>query len=71
MYIADGEDSLFDGEELDQNLQANVDRCLVPRNKLKLEMEIGNGFFGNVYKGQLVTPSGNLKSVAVKTMKGS
>ena len=65
-----GVSNLFDGRELDQKLKANLNRCLIPKNRIKLDMEIGKGFFGNVYKGQLTTLSGDLKTVAVKTIKG-
>ena len=62
--------ALFDEKKLDPALKASIQRCRVPKNKLTLDKEIGKGFFGAVYKGQLITASGDLKSVAVKSIKG-
>ena len=55
---------------MDPDIQANVNRCKIPKDRLTLGKELGKGNFGLVYKGQLVTPAGNLKTVAVKTLKG-
>ena len=60
----------FPGRKMDPNLQANVDRCKIPQERLNLGKRLGKGNFGLVYKGQLITPSGNLRTVAVKTLKG-
>ena len=60
----------FFGRELDPNIQANVNRCKIPQERLTLGVKIGKGNFGLVYKAQLITPAGNLRTVAVKTLKG-
>ncbi|XP_067931129.1 hepatocyte growth factor receptor-like [Watersipora subatra] len=59
----------FPGQKLDENLQSNLNRCKIPCERLSIGKQIGKGNFGLVYKGQLITPSGNLKTVAVKTLK--
>ena len=61
----------FAGKELDPNLQASVNRCKIPAGRLKLGKKLGQGHFGAVYKGQLLTQDGVLKTVAVKSLKGS
>ena len=48
-----------------------MSRCTIPKRRLTIEREIGKGYFGLVYKGQLITPTGNMKSVAVKSFKGN
>lgn len=60
----------FLGRKLDDNILANVKRCTIPSGRLTLGKQLGKGFFGLVYKGTLITPVGNLKTVAVKTFKG-
>lgn len=60
----------FLGRKLDEELRAKVDRCLVPKERLSLGKQLGKGNFGLVYKGQLTTPAGNLRTVAVKSIKG-
>ena len=60
----------FLGRKLDEELQAKVDRCLIPKERLSLGKQLGKGNFGLVYKGQLTTPAGNLRTVAVKSIKG-
>ncbi|XP_067930937.1 hepatocyte growth factor receptor-like [Watersipora subatra] len=56
-------------QKLDENVQTYLDRCKIYREKLSIGKLIGKGNFGIVYKGQLITPLGNLKTVAVKTLK--
>ena len=60
----------FPGKDLNPNIKASIDRCRIPTKRLSVGKELGKGNFGLVHKGQLVAPSGNLKTVAVKTLKG-
>lgn len=61
----------FDGRVVNPEIQACINRCKIPQERLTLGKRLGKGNFGLVVKGQLVTPAGNLKTVAVKTLKGN
>ncbi|KAF6040418.1 hypothetical protein EB796_001268 [Bugula neritina] len=60
---------LFNNEELDAEIQAKVNRCKIPSLRLHIGNQLGKGHFGLVYKSQLTTPAGNLRTVAVKSIK--
>ena len=64
------EGSWFPGQNLDPNILAILNRCRIPHAKLRLGKPLAKGNFGLVYKGQLITSSGNLRTVAVKTLRG-
>ena len=64
------EGSWFPGQNLDPNILAILNRCRIPRENLSLGKQLAKGNFGLVYKGQLITSSGNLRTVAVKTLRG-
>ena len=53
-----------------QELVTLVNRCRIPQHKLVVGKKLGKGFFGNVHKGQLTMNNGNLKTVAVKSLRG-
>jgi len=61
---------LFNNRELDAEIQAKVNRCKIPSSRLRIGNQLGKGHFGLVYKSQLTTPAGNLRTVAVKSIKG-
>jgi len=61
---------LFNNRELDPEIQAKVNRCKIPSSRLRIGNQLGKGHFGLVYKSQLTTPAGNLRTVAVKSIKG-
>ena len=56
--------------KIDPNIRASVDRCRIPKDMLTLGNQVGKGNFGQVFKGQLITPAGNMRTVAVKSLKG-
>ena len=57
-------------QKIQPDIQASVDRCKIPDEKLCLEEQLGKGNFGLVYKGVLTTPNGDTLTVAVKSLKG-
>ncbi|KAF6040375.1 MERTK [Bugula neritina] len=59
---------LFNNRELDAEIQAKVNRCKIPSSRLRIGNQLGKGHFGLVYKSQLTTPAGNLRTVAVKSI---
>jgi len=61
---------LCNNRELNAEIQAKVNRCKIPCSRLRLGTQLGKGHFGLVYKSQLTTPTGNLRTVAVKSIKG-
>ena len=73
MFISGDQEEVrlcFPGRKMDPMLQEKVNRCKIPHERLSLGKQLKKGNFGLVYKGQLITPSGNLRTVAVKTLKG-
>ena len=60
----------FNGKKLSTEIQCKISKFQIPKEMLKLGKEIGKGHLGLVLKGQLVTPSGGLKSVAIKCLRG-
>ena len=64
------ESSWFPGQNLDPKILAILNRCRIPHEKLRLGKKLAKGNFGLIYKGQLITSSGNLRTVAVKTLRG-
>lgn len=71
-FLEDSENQVtpFLGSKLDLDLQANVNRCKIPKDRLRLEKQLNKGHFGVVYKATLITSTGNLRTVAVKSFKG-
>ncbi|XP_067948281.1 uncharacterized protein [Watersipora subatra] len=63
------EEISFPSSKLDPNIQAVVDQCRLAPERLRLGKQLGKGNFGLVLKGQFVTSAGNLKTVAVKSIK--
>ena len=62
---------MFSWRILSADIRTRVERCRIPKDRLNIGREqLGRGHFGLVLKGQLITPSGNMKTVAVKSMKG-
>ena len=60
----------FFGKKFEDELEEKLQRCLIPSERITLGKRLGKGNFGVVYKGQLITPSGNMKTVAVKSIRG-
>lgn len=47
-----------------------MDKYLVPKEMLTLGQELGEGYFGKVYKGVITNRNGSMMDVAIKTFKG-
>ena len=59
----------FAQHTLDSKLSEVIERCKIPKDRVHLENQIGKGNFGVVYRGQLITPAGNIRTVAIKSLK--
>ncbi len=56
---------------ISEDLALVITECLLDSKHLTLKESIGKGFFGSVYKGELLQESGNdSRTVAVKTVQG-
>ncbi|KAK2182660.1 hypothetical protein NP493_342g02054 [Ridgeia piscesae] len=72
VVLCNGTNTIFNiMDEIDEDTKASVEECLIDSSRLTLGEVIGQGYFGKVYRGELIDYEANIRrTVAVKTVHG-